>query len=395
MHIPTPRLVLATAITVSLLTACGKEAPKPASNEVVVRIAAAGPLTGGAAEFGKDSENGVRLAIEEANGKPFTLGGKTVRFELMSEDDHSDPKLGPTIAQKLADAKVSGVVGHVTSGVAIPASAVYNQAGIPMISGSSTSPQLTAQGFNNVFRTVGRDDQQGPAMAAYLANELKVKQVAIIDDATAYGAGLADQVEKTLAAAGVKIVGHEATTDSATDFKAILTKLKGKGPDVIFYGGMDATAAPMIRQARELGINAQFAFGDGACGSNMGTLAGPAGEGLLCTQAGIPAAMAAQGFRDAFKAKFGDARQQFAPYSYDAAKILLAAMVKADSSEPAKYLPKLAETSYDGATGHIEFDARGDRKDAEMTIFRMKGGNVEPIAVMKAGKSAPVAPAGK
>ena len=159
------------------------------------------------------------------------IGGKTVKFELMSEDDQADPKLGPTIAQKFVDAKVAGVAGHLNSGVSIPASAVYNQAGIPMISGSATNPKLTEQGFKTIFRVVGRDDQQGPAVAQYV-NSLKAKKVAIADDATAYGEGLANEVEKTLKAAGVQVVAREKTNDKATDFKAILTKMKGKSPDV-------------------------------------------------------------------------------------------------------------------------------------------------------------------
>ncbi len=177
----------------------------------------------------------------------------------------------------------------------IPASAVYNQAGIPMISGSATNPKLTEQGFKNVFRTVGRDDQQGPAIAAYIANELKVKKVAIADDATAYGEGLANEVEKTLKAAGVQVVAREKTNDKATDFKAILTKMKGKNPDAIFYGGMDATGGPMLKQARELGIKAVFAFGDGACTAEMTKLAGAAAEGMICSQAGHPDADGVEG----------------------------------------------------------------------------------------------------
>jgi len=314
------------------------------------------------------------------------IGGKTVRFEMMSEDDQADPKMGPTIAQKFVDAKVAGVVGHLNSGVTIPASAVYNQAGIPMISGSATNPKLTEQGFKVVFRTVGRDDQQGPAVAAYIANELKAKKVAIADDATAYGEGLANEVEKTLKAAGVQVVAREKTNDKATDFKAILTKMKGKNPDAIFYGGMDATGGPMIKQARELGIKAVFAFGDGACTSEMTKLGGPAAEGLICSQAGIPTQMASKAFQDAFKAKYGEVKQ-YAPFFYDGANILISAMQKADSTDPAKYLPMVASISFDGATGHVEFDAKGDRKDAEMTIFQMKKGNVEPIAIIKAGKT--------
>ena len=240
-----------------------------------------------------------------------------------------------------------------------------------------------------MFRTVGRDDQQGPAVAAYVANELKAKKVAIADDATAYGEGLANEVEKTLKAAGVQVVAREKTNDKATDFKAILTKMKGKSPDVIFYGGMDATGGPMLKQARELGIKAVFAYGDGACTSEMSKLAGPASEGMICSQAGIPTQMASKDFQDAFKAKYGEVKQ-YAPFFYDATKILIAAMQAADSTDPAKYLPKIAEIKFDGATGHIEFDAKGDRKDAEMTIFQMKNGNVEPVAIIKAGKTTKV-----
>jgi branched-chain amino acid transport system substrate-binding protein len=384
------------------LYGCGKEEPKqapaapaaaapaaaaPAAAETVtVKIGHAGPLTGGIAHLGKDDENGVHLAVDEANAKKIKIGGKTVTFEMMSEDDQADPKLGPTIAQKFVDAKVAGVVGHLNSGVSIPASAVYNQAGLPMISGSATNPKLTEQGFKTIFRTVGRDDQQGPAVAAYIANELKLKKVAIADDATAYGEGLANEVEKTLKAAGVQIVAREKTNDKATDFKAILTKMKGKSPDGIFYGGMDATGGPMLKQARELGIKSAFAFGDGACTAEMSKLAGPASEGMICSQAGIPTQMASKAFTDAFTAKYGEVKQ-YAPFFYDGANILIAAMQKADSADPAKYLPELQKISFDGATGHIEFDAKGDRKDAEMTIFQMKGGKVEPVAIIKSGKT--------
>ena len=390
-----------TVLAAALVTfyGCGKEEPKkaeapkaaaapaaPAEEVVTVKIGHAGPLTGGIAHLGKDDENGVHLAVDEATERKVKIGGKTIKFEMMSEDDQADPKMGPTIAQKFVDAKVAGVVGHLNSGVSIPASAVYNQAGLPMISGSATNPKLTEQGFKVVFRTVGRDDQQGPAVAAYVANELKAKKVAIADDATAYGEGLANEVEKTLKAAGVNVVAREKTNDKATDFKAILTKMKGKNPDVIFYGGMDATGGPMLKQARELGIKAAFAYGDGACTSEMAKLAGPASEGMICSQAGIPTQMASKEFQDAFKAKYGEVKQ-YAPFFYDATKLLIAAMQAADSTDPAKYLPKLAEIKFDGATGHIEFDAKGDRKDAEMTIFQMKNGNVEPVAIIKAGKT--------
>jgi len=387
-----------TLVAAALVTVygCGKEEPKkaeapkaaaaaPAEETITVKIGHAGPLTGGIAHLGKDDENGARLAVDEANTKNIKIGGKKVKFELMSEDDQADPKMGPTVAQKMVDAKVIGVAGHLNSGVSIPASAVYNQAGIPMISGSATNPKLTEQGFKNIFRVVGRDDQQGPAIAQYLAN-MKVKKVAIADDATAYGEGLANEVEKTLKAAGVQVVAREKATDKTTDFKAILTKMKGKAPDAIFYGGMDATGGPMIKQARELGIKSVFSFGDGACTDEMAKLAGAAAEGLICSQAGLPASAASAAFNEAFKAKFGEVKQ-YAPFFYDAVGIIIAAAQKADSTDPAKIVPEIQKISYDGATGKIEFDEKGDRKNAEITIFTLKDGKVTPVGVVKAGKA--------
>jgi branched-chain amino acid transport system substrate-binding protein len=373
------------------IAGCGKKEEQAAgggsSVQRVVKIGHAAPLTGGIAHLGKDNENGVKLAIDEANAKGLTIGGEKVVFEMLSEDDEGKEAKGPIIAQKFVDAKVAGVVGHLNSGVTIPASAVYNQAGIPMISGSATNPKLTEQGFKVTFRTVGRDDQQGPAIASYLLSEFKPKSVAVIDDATAYGEGLANEVDKTLKAAGISVLPREKGTQDTRDWKAILTKLKGKNPDAIFYGGMDSAAGPMMKQARELGVKAVFAFGDGACTDKMKELAGPASEGLVCSQAGIPVQASTQGFRDAFKAKFGTDPVIYAPFTYDATNLIISAMQAAGSTDPAKYLPELAKIKYDGASGHIEFDDKGDRKDAEMTIFTMKDGTVTPVAIIKGGQS--------
>jgi branched-chain amino acid transport system substrate-binding protein len=389
---PTP---LAVAFAAALgLAACGREEPpKPAAApapppSITISIGHVAPLTGGIAHLGKDNENGARLAIDEANAAKITIDGKAAKFVLLTEDDQADPKIGATVAQKLVDAKVVGVVGHLNSGTSIPASPIYNQAGIPVISGSATNPKLTEQGFKQQFRVVGRDDQQGPAIAIYLAGSAKPKTAAVIDDATAYGAGIADEVEKTLTAAGVKVLAREKGTDKTTDWKAVLTKLKGRNPDAFFYGGMDATGGPLLKQGRELGIKAVFAFGDGACTDEMRKLAGDAAaEGLLCSQAGIPVAAASKKFLENYKAKFNVDPILYAPFTYDAAWLLIEAMKKANSAEPAKYLPELQKISHSGATGPIAFDDKGDRKDAEITIFTMKGGKLEPIAIMKGGKT--------
>jgi branched-chain amino acid transport system substrate-binding protein len=352
-----------------------------------VKIGHVGPLTGGIAHLGKDNENGARLAIEEANAAKTKIDGKEVKFTLVAEDDQADPKVGTTVAQKLVDAKVVGVVGHLNSGTSIPASPIYNQAGIPVISGSATNPKLTEQGFKTQFRVVGRDDQQGPAIASYLATNNKPQTVAIIDDATAYGEGIANEVEKTLKGAKINVLPREKGTDKTTDWKAVLTKLRGRNPDAVFYGGMDATGGPLLKQGRELGIKAVFSFGDGACTDKMKELAGDAAEGLLCSQAGIPVDAADKKFLEAYKKKFNADPILYSPFTYDAAKMLIAAMQKANSSDPKKYLPELQKLDFSGATGKISFDGKGDRKDAEMTIFTMKGGKLLPVAVIKGGKS--------
>ncbi len=388
-------LIATATLSALMLVACGKEEPKPAAApaapppppSIEIKIGHAGPLTGGIAHLGKDNENGAVLAIEEANAAKIKIDGKDARFVLIKEDDQADPKAGTTVAQKLVDAKVAGVVGHLNSGVSIPASAIYNGAGIPVISGSATNPKLTEQGFKVTFRTVGRDDQQGPAVANYLASINKPKTVAIIDDATSYGEGLANEVEKTLKAAGIKVLPREKGTDKTTDWKAVLTKVKGKKPDAIFYGGMDATGGPLMKQGKELGIKAVFAFGDGACTDEMSKLAGESAEGLICSQAGIPAVAASKKFLENYKKKFNVDPILYAPFTYDSALLLVEAMKKANSADPAKYLPELAKISYNGASGKIEFDEKGDRKDAEMTIFTMKAGKITPVAIIKSGKS--------
>jgi branched-chain amino acid transport system substrate-binding protein len=378
--------VVAIAV-IAAVSGCGEDKKAQASGKLTIAIGSVAPLTGGIAHLGKDNENGARLAVEEANAAKIKIGGKDAAFELVSQDDQADPKVGTTVAQKLVDAKVAGVVGHLNSGTSIPASSIYSQANIPVISGSATNPKLTEQGFKTQFRVVGRDDQQGPAIASYLAATTKPKLAAVIDDATAYGEGIANEVEKTLKAAGVNVLPREKGTDKTTDWKAVLTKVKGRSPDAVFYGGMDATAGALLKQGRELGIKAVFSFGDGACTDKMKELAGDSAEGLLCSQAGIPAQAASKKFLDAYKKRFNVDPILYSPFTYDAANILIEAIRKADSADPVKYLPVLQKLEFTGATGKIAFDAKGDRSDAEMTIFTIKGGKLEPIAVIKGGKT--------
>jgi branched-chain amino acid transport system substrate-binding protein len=389
-----------TLIAAALVTVygCGKEEPKtaaapaapaaPAMPEVTVKIGHAAPTTGPQAHLGKDNENGARLAIDDANAKNIVIDGKKVKFELDAQDDQADPKQGTIVAQKLVDDKVAGVVGHLNSGTSIPASKLYSDAGIPQISPSATNPKLTLQGFKTTFRVMANDVQQGSVIGKAAVETLGAKKIAIIDDKSAYGAGLADETEKAAKAAGATIVAREYTNDKATDFKAILTKIKAKNPDVIMYGGMDAQGGPMAKQMKELGIKAKFIAGDGVCSAEWPKLAGGAAEGQFCTQAGLPPEKMpnAKDFVTRFTAKYGPI-QVYAPYSYDAANTLIEAMKKANSTDPAKYLPELAKISYDGITAKIEFDEHGDTKNGAITLYTVKDGNLVPMAINVAGKT--------
>jgi branched-chain amino acid transport system substrate-binding protein len=368
----------------ALLTAAGA-----ASAQEVVRIGHVGPTSGGIAHLGKDNENGARMAVDELNARGVTIGGKKVKFELLAEDDGGDPKQGTAAAQKLVDSKVAGVVGHLNSGTSIPASKIYSDAGIPQVSPSATNPKYTRQGFKTTFRLVADDVHLGGTLGKYAVTQLKGKSIAVIDDRTAYGQGVADEFEKGVKAAGGKTVAREFTNDKATDFTAILTNLKAKKPDVVFFGGMDAVAGPMIRQMKQLGIKAKFMGGDGICSGELPKLSGGAMDDgqVVCAEAGGVEGEQKKGmdeFKARFKTKFNADVQIYAPYVYDSVNVLVAAMEKAGSSDPAKYLPVLAKTAgFKGVTGTIAFDEKGDIKNGALTMFTYKGGNREQIAVVR------------
>ena len=359
------------------------------SAQEVIKIGHVGPTSGGIAHLGKDNENGAKLAIEELNAKGVKIGGKVVKFELLAEDDAGDPKQGTAVAQKLVDSKVMGVVGHLNSGTSIPASKIYSDAGIPQISPSATNPKYTRQGFKTTFRVVADDVHLGGTLGRYAVNTLKGKTIAVIDDRTAYGQGVADEFKKAVTGAKGNVVGHEYTTDKATDFMAILTNLKAKKPDVIFFGGMDAVAGPMLRQMKSLGINAKFMGGDGICSAELAKLAGDAmaDDQVYCAEAGGVEGKQKAGmeaFKAKFKAKFNADVQIYSPYVYDSVNVMVAAMEKAGSSDPAKYLPVLAKTTnFQGVTGPITFDEKGDIKNGALTLKTYKGGKPVDLAVIR------------
>jgi len=355
----------------------------------VIKIGHVAPMSGAIAHLGKDNENGARMAIDELNAKGVKIGGKAVKLELLAEDDAADPKQGTAAAQKLVDSKVSGVIGHLNSGTSIPASKIYSDAGIPQISPSATNPKFTRNGYKTTFRVVADDVHLGGTLGRYAVNNVKGKSIAVIDDRTAYGQGVAEEFEKAVKAAGGKLVGHEFTTDKASDFMSILTTIKAKKPDIVFFGGMDAVAGPMIRQMKSLGINAKFMGGDGICTSELAKLAGDAmADGqVICAEAGGVEGQQKKGMEDftaRYNTRFNADVQVYAPYVYDAVNVMVDAMVRAKSSEPAKYLPELAKTSgYKGVTGTITFDNKGDIKNGALTLFTYKAGKRDQIAVVR------------
>jgi ABC-type branched-subunit amino acid transport system substrate-binding protein len=351
------------------------------AQETVVKIGHSGPLSGSQSFSGKDNENGVRLAIEELNAKPITVGGKKLKFELVSEDDQADPKSGVNVAQKLIDSGVKFVVGPYNSGVTIPASRVYSEAGV-LVATVASNPKITAQGYKNLFRVNASDSQLGSKMALYAAKELKLKNVAVVDDRTAFGQGVAEEFEKQAKASGMKVVGHEFTTDKASDFTAILTNLKAKKAEAIFYGGYAPQGGPMARQMKQLGINAKLLGGDTICVTEMGKLGGDAvGENVLCAQGGAILDKAANGpaFKEKYKKRFSQEPDVYAASFYDGMMMYADAMKKANSIDPAKVGAEIYKGSYKGVAGTYAFDDKGNMKQSPVTVFTFKNGQPAPL----------------
>ncbi|WP_062607290.1 branched-chain amino acid ABC transporter substrate-binding protein [Caballeronia calidae] len=346
-----------------------------ASAEEIVRIGHVAPLTGGLAHLGKDNENGARLAIEEINAAGLSIGDQKITLKLDAQDDAGDPRQATQAAQRLVDDKVVAVIGHLNSGTSIPASKMYSDGGIVQISPSATNPAYTLQGFKTTYRIVATDAQQGPALASY-AKSMGIKSVAVVDDSTAYGQGLANEFEKKAKALGVKVVSHDATNDKAVDFRAILTKVKGENPDGIMYGGEDATGGPFAKQAKQLGLRAKIFGGDGVCTEKLSLLAGDAADNVICSAPGVALEKMPGGvaFEVKYEKRFGQPIQIYAPFTYDAVYIIVDAMKRANSIDPAKVLSAMPSTDYKGVIGETKFDSKGDLKHGVISLYDFKSG---------------------
>ena len=354
------------------------------AQEQIIKIGHIGPVSGPQAHFGKDDENGVRMAIEDLNAKGMEIAGKKVKFQIVAEDDAADPKQGTAAAQKLCDDKVAGAVTFVNSGVAIPASKVFHDCGIPMVTGAATNPDLTKPGWNTTYRVIANDNALGAALANYTANVLKLKNVAVIDDRTAYGQGLASVYKKDAEKLGVKIVASEFTNDKATDFMAILTSIKAKKPEAIFYGGMYGQAGPMLRQMAQLGMNDVKMFGgDGICVLELAKVAAGAKtlDNVVCADGGASIAKMPGGieWKKRYDAKFPGQFQVYSPYFYDGVMLLADAMKRANSWDPKVYIPFLQKSDYAGVTSRIQFEANGEMKNPSYTLSQFINGTKTPM----------------
>jgi branched-chain amino acid transport system substrate-binding protein len=357
--------------------------------QTTVKIGTVSPLSGSGAHQGKDIENGARMAIDELNAKGTPVGGKKVKWVLQPEDDGADPKMGTAAAQKLVDAGAVAVVGHLNSGTTVPASKIYNSAGIPQISPAATTPLYTRQGYKTAFRVVANDGLVGRTLATYSIKTLHATKIAVIDDRTAFGQGLADEFVKGVkAAGGAEVVSRQFTNDKATDFNAILTQIRARKPDVVFYGGMDAVAGPLLKQMKALGMGATLVSGDGICSEKLPQLAGDAlgNDHVLCVVAGGvtgPEEAAAKAFADRYRQRYKMELQTYAPYAYDAVMVFAQAMQQAGSSDPAKFLPALAKVKHQGVTGTIAFDPHGDLLNAALTLYTYRDGKKVKLQVMR------------
>ena len=352
------------------------------ADEQVITIGHSGPLSGPNAFAGKDNENGVRMAIEELNAKKMVVAGKTLKFELVSEDDQCDARTGVSVAQKFVDSKVQYVLGPYCSGVTIPASRVYSQGGT-MVSTVGTHPKVTQGGYKNLFRIIASDTQIGSNMATYAANVMKVKSVAVIDDRTAFGQGVAEEFTKEAKKLGLTVVGQEFTTDKSTDFLSILTSLKGKQPQAIFFGGYAPQAAPMARQMKQLGINAKLLGGDTLCSPEVGKLGGDAvNDTVICAQGGTMLDKAAAGpaFKAKYKKRFNIDADAYAASYYDQMLFIGDAMQKANSIDPSKVGAEIYKASYQGVAGTYAYDDKGNLKQAPITVLTFKNAAPTPLA---------------
>ena len=351
------------------------------AEDITVKIGHTGPLSGSNAFAGKDNENGIRMAVDDINAKKMMVAGKTLKLELVSEDDQCDPKAGVAVAQKMTDAGIKFVMGPYCSGVAIPASKVYDEGGA-ILSTVGSNPKVTMGGYKSVFRIIAGDNLIGTSLAQYAFRTMKAKTAGVIDDRTAFGQGLAEEFIKEAKALGLTIVGQEYTTNQATDFNAILTNMKAKNPDVIMYGGYAGQAGPLTKQMKGLGIKAKLLGGDAICVAETGKLAGDAAnDTVYCAQGGaiLDKVAAGPAFKEAYKKRFNQDPDAYAASFYDQTQMVASIMSKLGTTDSAKVSAELHKASYKGIVTTYAYDEKGNLQKAPITVYTFKAGMPTPV----------------
>jgi branched-chain amino acid transport system substrate-binding protein len=326
-----------------------------------IKLGVGGPMTGGSATFGAQLKNGVEQAIEDVNNAGGILGQK-IQTPMVIGDDRADPKEGVSVANNFVGNGVKFVVGHFNSGVTIPASDVYQDSGILEITPAATNPKVTERGLWNIFRTCGRDDQQGPVAGAIIAERFKGKRVAIVHDKTTYGQGLADETRKAMNAKGIKEVLYEGVNIGDKDYSALVSKIKAARADLVYWGGLHDTGGLILRQLRDQGVKATFMGGDGIADDEFAAIAGPGAEGTLMTFSPDPRTNAAnKDIVEVFRKKRGFEPQAYTLYSYAAAQIIKQAAEQANSLDPKKMADVMhSGKSFNTVLGEMSYDKKGD-----------------------------------
>jgi len=346
-----------------------------------IKIGVPVPLSGGNAKMGNDISQAATLAVEEWNAKGGVLGRK---LEIVAFDDACDAQQSVTAAHKLVDGGVVAVAGGYCSSAAIPASAVYHDAGVAFVADASSNPKLTDQGFENVFRVIGRDDQQGPYAAGFMINALKAKKIAIIHDNTLYAKGLADATKAALEGKpGVQVVFFDAVTPGEKDFSAVLTKVKSLSPDVTYYTGYYPEGGLIAKQFKDLGVSGKFMAGDANNDPTFISEAGPASEGVFVTSTPLPQDQSsAKSFIDRYKKRWNQDPGPYSALEYDAVNVVINAIKQSGSTDRAAIIKAITGTkNYQGATGAINFDKKGDRTSVLYITYIIKGGKFVPVGV--------------
>jgi len=362
-------LALTLALAVALLTGASQI---EAQGKGTIKIATQSPLSGGQSALGEGIKLGTQLGIEKFKGNLEKAGFKV---ELVPYDDQAKPDVGVSNAKNIiADKDIMVVIGHLNSGVAIPSSEVYKEVNLPMISPANTNEKVTDRGYPNVNRVCGRDDVQGPVGSEF-AHTQKVKTVYIVHDKTTYGQGVAEAFKNDLEKKGVKVIGFEGTEEKS-NFDPIITPIKAKNPDLVYFGGIYDQGAPFFKQAREKGVKSKFLGPDGMDSSDLVKIGGKAVVGMYYTTAAAPTSSpAAKAFVEEYKKKFSKNPEPYAAESYVATAIAIKALesITAGGKAPTRegLAAAIRKVKYQGMTGSIEFDDKGDPKRASYYVMQV------------------------